>query len=390
MLTVIQNNPIAVRDGNVFVDRKFVSGMKWFANKLSFPITAVHPSVTSLDLVMDGVWIPLTDLGFNVMCVDMSESRRGSIEEIAKQISRSRLVYTSMHHIAAMALNLSVPYILLREYDLWTQLVIARNSINSPMRGLVRAGRVVARHFSEDIRVMRGARLIHCNGFPVYDESLRFNSNCLLYLDSRVSSSDLISVRQLNERLIKAGQRKTLRILYSGRYERIKGVLDALRVVIECQRMGLDVEFHAFGQGSLLSELNRTASFAPVPEKIHINNSIPFPRLVERSREFDLFLACHIQADPSCTYLETFAAGLPIVGYGNKMFERLCEVSNAGVATRIGNPRLVAEQIEILWRDRSSLERLSWLARSFCADHPFEKEFSLRADSLQSVYSELC
>lgn len=390
MLTVIQNNAIAVKNGNVFVDRKFVSGMKWFANKLSFPITTVHPSVTSLELVMDGVWIPLKDLGFNVMCMDLSESRRDSLEEIAKQISRSRLVYTSMHHIAAMALKLSVPYILMRENELGTQLAIARNSINSSLRGLVRVGRVVARHFSEDIRVMRGARVIHCNGFPVYDESLRFNSNCLLYLDSRVASSDLISDGQLNERLIKAAQRKTLRVLYSGRYERIKGVLDALRVVIECQRMGLDIEFHAFGQGSLQSELNRIASFAPIPGKIYINDAIPFPQLVDRSREFDLFLSCHIQADPSCTYLETFGAGLPIVGYGNKMFERLCEVSNAGVATRIGKPRLVADQIAILCRDRSSLVRLSRLARSFCADHTFEKEFSLRADSLQNAYAEHC
>ncbi len=43
----------------------------------------------------------------------------------------------------------------------------------------------------------------------------------------------------------------------------------------------------------------------------------------------DLFVCCHPQGDPSCTYLETMSCGVPIVGYANEAFEGLVRHSRA-------------------------------------------------------------
>lgn len=39
---------------------------------------------------------------------------------------------------------------------------------------------------------------------------------------------------------------------------------------------------------------------------------------------------CHRQGDPSCTYLETYACGMPIVGYNNQAHQGILASNNAG------------------------------------------------------------
>ncbi|HSF76535.1 MAG TPA: hypothetical protein VLA84_22260 [Microcoleus sp.] len=44
----------------------------------------------------------------------------------------------------------------------------------------------------------------------------------------------------------------------------------------------------------------------------------------------DLFVCCHRQGDPSCTYTETMAGGVPIVGSANEAFLFLGNCRNVG------------------------------------------------------------
>jgi colanic acid/amylovoran biosynthesis glycosyltransferase len=113
-------------------------------------------------------------------------------------------------------------------------------------------------------------------------------------------------------------------LLYSGRYEPMKGAHDAVLVAVECLRRGLNVEMHCYGQGNLRDAMERTATGW---NRIHIHDPIPYPELVQLSQSFDLFVCCHVQGDPCCTCLESFGTGLPIVGYANRMWRRLCATS---------------------------------------------------------------
>ena len=108
----------------------------------------------------------------------------------------------------------------------------------------------------------------------------------------------------------------------------MKGAADVVRTGLECLKRGIDIELHCYGEGSLSNEMCRLAT--PAPGTITIHDAVPYPELVEISRTFDAFVCCHVQNDPSCTYLEALGAGLPIIGYANRMWSRLQKASGAG------------------------------------------------------------
>jgi glycosyltransferase involved in cell wall biosynthesis len=178
---------------------------------------------------------------------------------------------------------------------------------------------------------------------------------------------------------------RPLRLLFSGRYERLKGVDDAVRVAVECLRRGLDIEMHFYGQGSLRTEMEHIAAQAARPQRIHIHDAVPYPELVRISRNFDLFVCCHIQSDPSCTYLESMGAGLPIVGYANGMWRRLSETSGAGFASVIGRPANVADDVQRLASDFDTLATMSGKAREFAMAHSCEHEFAKRTSAINAA-----
>src|ERR1700722_10242190 len=118
--------------------------------------------------------------------------------------------------------------------------------------------------------------------------------------------------------------------------------------------------------------------------RMHIHDAIPYPDLVKLSRTFDLFVCCHIQSDPSCTYLESFGAGLPIVGYYNRMWRGLLKASGAGYASPMGKPTKVVDDIAKLITARE-LDELSARALEFAKRHTFELEFQKRVDPLNAA-----
>jgi colanic acid/amylovoran biosynthesis glycosyltransferase len=380
-------NPASLKDGLFRVDRKFLLGMLNYAEQVRAPLITVHPELLDDRPLMDGVEVPCAKLPYRVMTVKTDgwgHTRPSDVPRLRAEIARSKLVYGSGLGVAAFARESRVQYIPILEYDLQTQIVDATHTLRNPLRQAKAAAHSVWDYYTRTIPEMRRAHSIHCNGYPMYHAAAPHNRNRLLFLDSRMSRAMLMPVEQLAARL--AGRpARALRLLYSGRYERLKGTDQALRVGIECLRRGLDVEMHMYGQGSLRAQLARLASQAPSSGRIHIHDAVPYPELVEISRTFDLFVCCHIQSDPSCTYLESFGAGLPIVGYDNRMWRHLAEHSGAGYVTPIGHPVRVADAIQRLASDHAALAELSSKALAFAREHCFECEFGKRTEALNAA-----
>jgi colanic acid/amylovoran biosynthesis glycosyltransferase len=137
---------------------------------------------------------------------------------------------------------------------------------------------------------------------------------------------------------------------------------------------------HCYGQGSQMVAMSRLAAESPI--KVH--PAIPYPELVKISRTFDAFVCCHIQNDPSCTYLESMGAGLPIVGYDNRMWKGVLNASNAGYASPMHRPGRVADGIAAL-SDPAQLRNLSGKALAFAKSHTFEREYQKRVDAINSA-----
>jgi glycosyltransferase involved in cell wall biosynthesis len=165
----------------------------------------------------------------------------------------------------------------------------------------------------------------------------------------------------------------------------MKGSTDAVKVALECLRRGMNVEMHCYGQGSLKEDMLRVAGQSS--GKIIIKDAVPYTELVNISRRFDLFVCCHIQNDPSCTYLESYGAGLPIVGYANRMWQRLRDESHAGLSSTMGKPDKVADDIGRFLKEPELLAKYSRRALAFATEHCYENEWAKRVDALNAAIS---
>lgn len=383
MLTMVHNNRAQLENGVFKVDRKFHVGMQSYVRGVNAPILSVHPQCSPDASIMDPIEVPYAELGYSVMTLKTDKSMQPfpvERERLRDAILRSQLVYGGDLGSAELADRFGVPYILAREYDLRTQISVAMSQVSSRLRRAARALRC-ALSYVRDVPLIHRAAQLHCNGYPIFDSTKWFNDRRLLYLDSRMSADMVIPGAELQARLSSRVGRP-LRLLYSGRYERIKGADDAVRVALACLRRGMDIEMHCYGQGSLRDQMRRMAAEAPQGKRIHVHDAVPFPELVALSRTFDVFVCCHMQNDPSCTYLESLGSGLPIVGYGNRMWRRLCEASSAGLWSPMGKPEAVAASVQNLVADLDMIDTMSMNARQFAIRHTFEREFTLRIDAI--------
>ncbi len=383
MLTMMHANRVRVDRGTLFVDRKFHVGMQNYLSAVSHPIVSVHPESDGSENTMDMVEVPLKNLGYEVMAINDGSNAAKAAQDasrMADQIRASRLVYGGGQGSEALCAGSGIPQIAVLEYDLATQIKVSTSQVTNPLRKASRALKVSVGYL-KGIADLRRSAGIHCNGYPIFDATAAYNANCLLYLDSRMYSGMVISEAQLDARLNRT-QAAPLKLLFSGRYDPIKGALDAVRVGVACVEQGVDIELHCYGQGIQRDEMLRLASQPEARGRIHIHEAVTYPQLVEIAREFDLFVCCHVQADPSCTYLESFGSGLPIVGYANTMWRRLSEESQAGFCTPLHRANHVVEDVKRLVADASLLRSMSRRARAFALTHAFEPEFKLRTDDI--------
>lgn len=381
-LIMAHQNVAKIEDGLLTVDRKFHVGMLAYATGVSTPILSIHPESEG-EPIMDPVQVRVTELPYHIMTIKVDRSRNPLLSELPRLrdiVAASKLVYGDGLSAPAIARRAGIPYIPVLEYDLQTRTTVATADVKNPIHRAVRVVRTVL-HYYFGMASLRHAHSLHCNGYPIYDATKPYNANSLLYFDSRMSKDLIISEVDLRTRLSR--KKPPFRLLYSGRFERMKGATDAVSVAAKCLQLGLDIEMHCYGQGSLKQEMVAIAN--QFKDKIIIHDAVPYDDLVWISRTFDLFVCCHIQNDPSCTYLESFGAGLPIVGYANRMWQRLCEESGAGLASHSGSIAKVAGNIRRLITDPVLLADLSLKALAFANAHCYENEWAKRIDAINAA-----
>ncbi len=382
MITMMHSNPAVVCGSRLLIDRKFHLGMKNYVNAIPHEIVSIHPLGRAEAKIMDAIEVPLKDLDYRVITVDTTDSdgMRADRGRMVEQLRSSDLVYGGGMKSEVISTKLRVPQIAVLECDLATQIRISVNEISNPLRIAARAAKTTINYYKSSTH-WRESIGIHCNGYPIFDETANINADRILYLDSRMESRMVVDETVVLNRFLTSSQRP-LKLLFSGRYEGIKGGLSCVRVALICIGRGMNIEMHCYGQGVQRAEMDALAASAEASGKIVIHDAVTYPELVEIAKGFDLFVCCHIQSDPSCTYLESFGSGLPIVGYSNKMWKRLSAESGAGFCSEIGRPELVADDIEKLVSDKDLRRSMSLRAREFALEHSFEREFKLRTDDI--------
>lgn len=289
-------------------------------------------------------------------------------------------------HLAEMGRGLGVPVVYVAEWSRRTQNVIT--AIDSP-NAFVKARRLfwLWRQRRRIRKSIAAATALQCNGTPTFDEYAQLNPQRLLYFDSRITDDLLINREELDGRTARLVEgAHPIQLVFTGRLTPTKGVLDLVAVAIELRNREVDFKLSIVGDGDLVDELRARIVRHQLGSLMTVLAPKQFrSELIPFVQQMDLFVCPHPQGDPSCTYLETLACGVPIVGYANEALEGVARHSHAAWHVPLGKPSALAAEIARLAIARAEVSAASIAALQFATEHTFDKTYGRRVDQLRQL-----
>lgn len=228
-------------------------------------------------------------------------------------------------------------------------------------------------------RAVAQAGGFQANGYPAWDSYAKLSDKRLLYFDTRVTASQMMSGTRARRPVP-----GTLRLGFSGRHESVKGPLYAVAAYRKLRDAGADVSLDVFGEGSQTHQIARELSG---DARATIHGVVPYAdRWVDQVRDdVDLMLLPHTQGDPAGTYLEAAALGVPVLGFANAALSPLVKRHGIGWTVRPHDVDAMAEKVVELLSDGVEMARAGREGISFMKEHTAEKEFRRRVQHLREV-----
>lgn len=236
-------------------------------------------------------------------------------------------------------------------------------------------------------RAFRAADGLQSNGYPAHDLYGPMNRDALLYLDGRMTPDLFATEDEMAAREAHRAAGGPLRLIFSGRLETMKGAQDLVPVARRLAERGVDFTLDIFGTGSLESEVAAGIATLADPQRVRLHRAVDFEtELVPFTRRnADIFLGCHRQSDPSCTYIEAMGCGVAVASYDNRMWQRLNGEAQAGWGAPLGQPYALADRIASVARDPAQIASRSRNAWAFSRNHGFLPEFRRRMEHLARI-----
>lgn len=233
------------------------------------------------------------------------------------------------------------------------------------------------------------AAALQSNGYPGQVAYGGLARDLHLYLDNRMTPDRYASDDEMQARLTRLGGNGPLSLVYSGRLDPMKGAQDLVPLAKALTDVGFAFTLDVFGDGSLRQQIATEIAAAGIADRVRLHGNVDFGSelLPWQRRNADLFVSCHRQGDPSCTYIESMGCGLPIVGYDNEMWGPLSRSSGAGWAEPLGSVDALAARIAN--SHRSEFSRAAQAAFDFARQHDFETEFLGRMNHLKRVAARI-
>ena len=348
------------------------------------PITLVcEPSQEPSDN-LDNVEIPIDASPFQVVCEELTDDR------LLRLFAPNSLVLASegerFNSVSRLCRRASVPCVYITENTLRTRIQIMKEQRRSSLRSWWCSSREFMRERAQ-VKAIILANAVQCNGTPTYAIYKSLTPLPHLFFDTRIEETMLATPERVVARSAHFGPGRPIRLVFSGRLKLIKGVDHLPLVAAQLRRLGIPFEMSICGDGECVPQLRNDIAKMELKDSITLRGTLDFKtELVPFvTNETDLFVCCHRQGDPSCTYLETMACGVPIIGYSNEAFEGLAQVAGTGWVTPINRPLELAERIACLYKNPTELLSAALRSLTFARDHTFEKTFRRRVEHLDLV-----
>jgi len=197
----------------------------------------------------------------------------------------------------------------------------------------------------------------------------------------------LATEEEISRRLSRLSPTRPLKLVFSGRLAPVKGSTHLLEVAKELRRLNVDFHLSICGDGESKHAMSQTIQAEQLGRHVSLNGVLDFRRdLVPFVKsEIDLFICCHPQGDPSCTYLETMSCGVPIAGYDNEAFAGVVRSSGSGWMAPMNRPDELARIVLQIQKAPESLRENSLSALAFAKHHTFNRTVSRRIGHLRTL-----
>lgn len=383
-LTIIPSVPVWWEQDTLVFDRKFYDGILMYAKAWPGVVRCLCQRALGPAPSHDVVRMPRHALPFEVQAVDRLQGVQRAQLQGASVVMAAADAFDQLH-ISALCQQLSIPCVYVIEYIPETRYQIVAIESPGQLRRWYRSLHVW-RTERRRARAFALAAGLQCNGVAAYRHYAQCQ-NSLLYFDTRTRRDSLISEQELATRLQHLDARQPLRLAFSGRLIGIKGADHLLQVASRLRARGLPFHLTIYGAGELEPQMRQDIQRLQLQDHVRMPGPVDFDtRLMpEIKSSVDLYLMLHRQSDPSCTYLETLACGIPIVGYANKAFGGILERADVGAAVAMDDIDGVVRAVQRLSADRALLARQSRTAAEFSRVHSFEQTFAARIDHLRRL-----
>jgi colanic acid/amylovoran biosynthesis glycosyltransferase len=371
-------------EGKLTLTTKFLEGLKEYAIHWPGSITLFVRIVSESNLrgEMDLIEIHPNDLP----CKLSLRSDRFGYDK--QRLEQSDLIFLSRDQMAAheMVRGSGIPVVYALEYPLSCRLEILAATVRNPVRRAVRTLREY-HHEKRLIDNLKRSAGIQCNGTPAYEAYQALSSSAFLFFDGRSDESQVIGAQHLKERLEDFEEsERPIRLAFSGRLTAMKGPQYLPQIAQDLEHIGVPYTMEIFGSGDMEESLREEVQRLQLGEHVSVKGPVHFRSelIPHMSSSIDLFVCCHVQGDPSCTYLETLSCGVPIVGFGNSALTGLSARSNSCRTVPVHQTVDVAEAIAALSNNREEVTDRSLRAREFALQHTFKKTFKKRVEHMLS------
>lgn len=380
LLVIVASAPMAQVGGDrVVLTRKFLEGMREHVRLWPGGRVRVIAEAGPIGVNLDEVEVAIADLPFELALCGFGRER------IRPHLADARMALMMLYHrhmhLAEFCRELGVASAFVSEYTLRTRLQINRTDNANPAKRLLKD--VVETWRERGLRrAVALANGVQCNGTPTHDVYRKISPAPLLFFDTRVTGATLADTTALDRRFKARRSRGTLHLAFSGRLIPMKGADHLVAVARRLRDLGRSFTLSICGAGTSEPEMRAQAAREGLADRVSFRGVLGFEaELMPFMRdEVDVFVCCHRQGDPSCTYLETMACGVPIAGYANEALAGLHDVSGAGWLSPMDQPDALAAKLAALSDD--DIERQSRTSLAFAGDHLLETEFSRRMSHL--------
>ncbi|TAF05926.1 MAG: glycosyltransferase [Oscillatoriales cyanobacterium] len=385
-LTILQ--PLKAKllpDGKVLLTRKLIEAIVELNNYWDGSITVMMEESQFENGNIDQKVFKINELPFNLEVISFDLITPALLKKHHSSVVLAVPGY-QQNHIAQVCKLAGVPCIYVSEYTLKTRHQIATVTTSNPMMRL----RKLLWEYNQEKKQCKAIVMadgLQCNGTPTYEAYKHINRNPLFFFDTRISEDMLATEAEIEKRTANSLQDRPLRLLFSGRLVKMKRADHLLLVAQELKQMKVNFEMFISGSGDLEKTMQKTIAANQLQNLVKMlgvpdfkTEFFPFVK-----KNIDLFVCCHRQGDPSCTYIETMSCGVPIVGYANEAFEGISAMSGTGWVVPMNQPKVMAQKIAQLSQQREAIKSMSFKSLHFAQKHTFEKTFKARVEHMQQV-----